>query len=134
MIFPRSAPLHTALRALAVQTSPNRFSRILHRTLRPDLMRALARALHNHRTLLVAGHQTACARCCPDRFKLVFSPISPCFHYLHARAAVQQTGLNLFSFSYVDLLHHNQYSVSWPSGSSSAVLQQFIASFLRRRG
>jgi hypothetical protein len=47
-----------------------------------------------HRTVIlhcttVAGHQTACARCCPDRFKLVFSLISLCFHYLHARAAVQ---------------------------------------------
>jgi hypothetical protein len=52
-------------------------------------------------------HQTACARCCTNRFKLVFCPISPCFHYLHARAAVQQTGSNLFSCSYVDLLHHN---------------------------
>jgi hypothetical protein len=111
----------------------------------------------------LAGHQNACARCCPDRFKpgpwqcvlfliprsfhdggavnystswkdntnfqrlsfvywnqkywalakpyyiakpwfkLVFSPISPCFHFLHARADVQQTGLNLFSCSYVDL-------------------------------
>jgi hypothetical protein len=49
----------------------------------------------------VAGHQTACARCCPERFKLIFSPISPCFHYLHARAAVQQTGSNLFSCSVV---------------------------------
>jgi hypothetical protein len=34
-------------------------------------------------------HQTACARCCTDRFTLVFSRISPCFHYLHARTAVQ---------------------------------------------
>jgi hypothetical protein len=32
----------------------------------------------------VAGHQTECARCCPDRFKLVFCPISLCFHYLHS--------------------------------------------------
>jgi hypothetical protein len=37
----------------------------------------------------------------------VFSPISPCFHYLHARAAVLQTGSNLFSCSFVELLHHN---------------------------
>jgi hypothetical protein len=48
------------------------------------------------------------------------------FHYLHARAAVQQTGSNLFSFSYVDLLHHNQYSVSWPSGSPSPVYCKFF--------
>jgi hypothetical protein len=68
---------------------------------RPDLMRALAPQSPHCTT--VAGHQTACARCCPDRFKLVFSPISPCFHFLHARAAVQQTGSNMFSCSYVDL-------------------------------
>jgi hypothetical protein len=68
---------------------------------RPDLMRALAPQSPHCTT--VAGHQTACARCCPDRFKLIFSPISPCFHYLHARAAVQETGSNLFSCSYVDL-------------------------------
>jgi hypothetical protein len=43
---------------------------------------AHARLLRSHRTVLVAGQQTACARCCPDRFKLVFSPISPCFHYV----------------------------------------------------
>jgi hypothetical protein len=94
---------------------------------RPDLMRALARSLRSHRTVLqwqvtklharaavliglnlflvqlhhafIMCHQTACARCCTDRFKLFFCPISPCFHYLHERAAVQQTGLNLFSCS-----------------------------------
>jgi hypothetical protein len=98
---------------------------------RPDLMRSLARsAVTALYYSAVAGHQTAsvrccpdgfklvfspispcfhyvspnaCARCCTDRFKLVFSPISPCFHYFHARAAVQQTGLNLFSCSYADL-------------------------------
>jgi hypothetical protein len=98
-----------SLARAAVQTSPNRFSRILHRTLRPDLMRALARSLapQSPHCTTVAGHQTACARCCPDGFKLVFSPISLCFHYLHERAAVQQKGSNLFSCSYVDLLHHN---------------------------
>jgi hypothetical protein len=68
---------------------------------RPNLMRALAPQSPHCTT--VAGHQTACARCCPDRFKLVFSPISPFFYYLSARAAVQQTGSNLFSCSYVDL-------------------------------
>jgi hypothetical protein len=58
---------------------------------RPDLMRALARsAVIALYCTAVAGHQTACARCCcPDRFKLVFSPISPCFHYLHLNAASQ---------------------------------------------
>jgi hypothetical protein len=46
---------------------------------RPDLMRALACSAVLQTT--VAGHQTACARCCClDRFKLVFSPISPCFY------------------------------------------------------
>jgi hypothetical protein len=57
---------------------------------RPDLMRALARsAVTALYYTAVAGHQTACARCCcPDRFKLVFSPISPCFHYLHALRAL----------------------------------------------
>jgi hypothetical protein len=29
------------------------------------------------------------------------------FHYLHAHTADQQTGSNLFSCSYVELLHHN---------------------------
>jgi hypothetical protein len=50
-----------------------------------------------------------------DQFRtgFVFSPISPCFHYLrfhylHARAAVQQTGSNLFSCSYVDLLQFSK--------------------------
>jgi hypothetical protein len=71
--------------------------------------RSLARSLapQSPHCTTVAGHQTACARCCPDGFKLVFSPISLCFHYLHERAAVQQKGSNLFSCSYVDLLHHN---------------------------
>jgi hypothetical protein len=68
---------------------------------------ARARSLHSHRTVLQWQVTKQHARCCPDRFKLIFSPISPCFHYLHARAAVQQTGSNLFSCSYVDLLHHN---------------------------
>jgi hypothetical protein len=57
---------------------------------RPDLMRALASSAVNALYFTtVAGHLTACARCCcPDRFKLVFSPISPCFHYLHALRAL----------------------------------------------
>jgi hypothetical protein len=36
---------------------------------RPDLMRSLA--LQSPHCTTVAGHQTACARFCPDRFKLV---------------------------------------------------------------
>jgi hypothetical protein len=35
------------------------------------------------------GHQTACVGCCPDRFKLVFSPISPCFHYVSPNACAR---------------------------------------------
>jgi hypothetical protein len=61
---------------------------------------ARARSLRSHRTscTTVAGHQTACARCCPDRFKLVFSPISPCFHYVSPnspalRSNISQTAL-----------------------------------------
>jgi hypothetical protein len=117
------------------ETGPSRWLRrpvkkiIVQQNITPHTLTgfdACARSLHNHCTVL--QWQVT------DRFKLVFSPISPRFHYLHACAAVQQTGSNLFSFSYVDLLHDNQYSVSWPSGSSSAVLQQFIASFLRKRG
>jgi hypothetical protein len=71
------------------------------------LARSLARslAMQSLHCATVASHQTACARCCPDRLKLVFSPISPCFHYLHARAAVLQTGLNLFSCSYEDIIN-----------------------------
>jgi hypothetical protein len=48
-----------------------------------DLLFFLGRT---HCCIIVQFHQTACARCCccPDRFKLVFSPISPCFHYLQA--------------------------------------------------
>jgi hypothetical protein len=46
---------------------------------RPDLMRSLA--LQSPHCTTVAGHQTACARCCPDRFKLVqlflCRPIAP---------------------------------------------------------
>jgi hypothetical protein len=46
---------------------------------RPDLMRSLA--LQSPHCTTVAGHQTTCTRCCPDRFKLVqlflCRPIAP---------------------------------------------------------
>jgi hypothetical protein len=65
-----------------------------------------ARARSAVTALYYSGRSPNCMRAllhCPDRFKLVFSPISPFFYYLSARAAVQQTGSNLFSCSYVDL-------------------------------
>jgi hypothetical protein len=104
--FQHIAPLHAPLPcSLARQPCP---------AVRPISTGFDARVLTGLNLLLVQlhhafimCHQTACARCCTDRFKLVFCPISPCFHYLHARAAVQQTGSNLFSCSYVDLLHLN---------------------------
>jgi hypothetical protein len=49
---------------------------------RPDLMRALARSAVTALYYSSSCHQTACARCCPDRFKLFLCPISPCFHYV----------------------------------------------------
>jgi hypothetical protein len=59
-----------------------------------DLMRELAP--QSPYFTKVAGHQTAWAQCCPDRFKLVFSPISPCFHYVSPNCMRALQVLNLF--------------------------------------
>jgi hypothetical protein len=65
---------------------------------------ARARSLRTHRSVLQWQVTKLHARAAVLTGKLVFSPISPCFQYLHARAAVQQTGSNLFSCSYSDLI------------------------------
>jgi hypothetical protein len=87
--FDRIFCLISKLRALALYI----FCARSHRPILTGFARA--RTIDN---TAVAGHQTACARCCPDRFKLVvvvvvadtsirllhFRPISPCFQHIIA--------------------------------------------------
>jgi hypothetical protein len=58
---------------------------------RPDLMRALTRSSVTalYYTTIVAGHQIACARCCPNRFKLVLVQFHHAFILCHQTACAR---------------------------------------------